>query len=255
MTHDEQTIQKIVIKEFTDKDVQKTYEDMTRSGLWKSEEKLFSKYFRKKSKVLDIGCGSGRTTFQLEKRGYKVVGIDLTPAMIKTAKKLSLEFKKDIEFRVGNALNLAFDDESFDNALFSFNGWNQIPMEKNRLLALKEAYRVIKPKGYFIFTSHIRQPIDRYIFIWAKEWVKIRLLKPRGFKIMEIELGDRFFKRGSEEVFRNKQFIHLPTLSKIKEQIKDAGFEIVFYDRRNSISEEDERLKSGNCMMFVCRKV
>ena len=43
-------------------------------------------------------------------------------------------------------------------------------------------------------------------------------------------------------------------ISKRIEQIKKAGFELVFYDKRNSIAKEDQKLISGNCTFFVCRK-
>jgi ubiquinone/menaquinone biosynthesis C-methylase UbiE len=253
MTIYDKEIQEIVVREFSNANVQNAYEEMTREGLWASEEKLLKKYFKKNSRILDIGCGSGRTTFDLARLGYNVVGIDLTPAMIKTAKKLSEEFNINIDFKVGNAIKLNFDDKSFDNALFSFNGWDQIPMARNRLLALKETRRVLKPGGYFIFTSHLMS-IDKYFFSWIKEWIKFYILKNIGFKIKEIEFGDKFFRRGSKEVYENEQFLHIPKFSKVKAQVKSAGFEIVFCDRRNSIAMEDKKLKSENCMMFVCKR-
>lgn len=247
------SIQKLVLHEFSNKKVQEAYREMTKKGLWKSEKIIFGKYFKKGTKILDIGCGSGRTTFPLAKMGYKVIGIDLTPAMIQTAKKLAKELKRKIDFRTGNAVNLEFKDESFDNALFSFNGWNQIPGEVNRLKALKEAYRIIRSNGYFVFTSHTRA-LKGFFWFWAGQWIKIYVLKPLGFRIKELEFGDRFFKRGSKEEYENEQFIHIPNLSKIKEQIEEAGFELVFYDKRNNIAKEDEKLKSWNCIMFVCRR-
>ncbi|RLJ06777.1 MAG: class I SAM-dependent methyltransferase [Candidatus Aenigmatarchaeota archaeon] len=246
-------IRELILKEFSNQKVQKAYERLTRKGLWKSEKKLFKKYFKKGSVVLDIGCGSGRTSFGLAKMGFKVTGIDITPAMIKTAKRLSKEFNIKIDFLIGDAVQLCFKNESFNCALFSFNGWDQIPGKENRLKALKEAYRVIRPGGFFIFTSHVRH-LRGYFWLWVKQWIKFYILKRLGFNVKEIEFGDRLFKEASEEMYENEQFIHIPKLSKIKEQIREAGFELVFYDKRNTIAPEDKKLKSGNCTMFVCKK-
>jgi ubiquinone/menaquinone biosynthesis C-methylase UbiE len=251
--HPRLSVKEIVLQEFSSKQVQEAYEEMTREGLWRSEEKLFKKYFKKGSKILDIGCGSGRTTFPLARMGHDVIGIDITPAMIETAKRLAKEFKNGIDFQVGDATSLKFKNDAFDNALFSFNGWDQIPGEESRLKTLKEACRVMKPGGYFIFTSHLRA-MKGHFRSWVKQWIKFYVLKPLGFAIKELEFGDIFFKRGSKEEYENEQFIHIPKLSKIKELIKESGFELIFYEKRNSITKEDEKLKSGNCTMFVCRK-
>ena len=136
--------------------IQELYKKVyTWEGLWKGEALLIDKYYAKNSSVLDIGCGSGRTTFPLAKKGFKVVGVDLVPEMIKTAKELAKSFDMAIDFQVGDATNLHFNENSFENALFSFCGWNQIPGRENRLKALKEINRVLKPGGYFIFASKI----------------------------------------------------------------------------------------------------
>lgn len=247
-------IENLVIKEFSTKHVQEVYKGTTREGLWNSEEKLFKKYFKKGSSVLDIGCGSGRTTFPLVKLGYKVTAIDLTPAMIKSAKEMSKEFGIKADFRLGNAKDLKFKNESFDNALFSFNGWNQIPGRENRLKALKEIYGVLKPGGYFIFSSHIRR-FGKWVPFWVKQWIKSYILRPLGVKFKEKEFGDRFFRRTKREIFENDQFIHIPNLKEVKSLVKKAGLEVVFNDFRNNITTEDGKLKSANCMFFVCKKL
>lgn len=120
-------IENIVVEEFSSESVQETYKEMTKHGLWKSEKILFKKYYKNNSTVLDIGCGSGRTTYGLIKLGYKTIGIDITPEMVKSAEGLSEYFNLKIDFRILNAKDLKFKDNSFDNALFSFNGWIKFP--------------------------------------------------------------------------------------------------------------------------------
>ena len=58
-------------------------------GLWKSEEYIFNKYFKKDKMILDIGCGTGRTTFGLYEMGYtNIVGLDLSEDMLTEARKI-----------------------------------------------------------------------------------------------------------------------------------------------------------------------
>ncbi|MDI6787416.1 MAG: methyltransferase domain-containing protein [Planctomycetota bacterium] len=117
--------------------------------LEKYEESLIKRFCKGKT-LLDIGCGCGRTTICLQKMGFEVIGIDVVPEMIAIAQNKFPE----IDFRIMNACDLKFKDKTFDNVLFSFNGIDYIYPKKKRVIALKEIYRVLKPNGAFIFTSH-----------------------------------------------------------------------------------------------------
>ena len=66
-----------VAKLFGEDEVQKGYIEEAGKGLWIGEEIMIKKYFTKKrAKILDLGCGTGRTTIPLKKKGFNVVGID-----------------------------------------------------------------------------------------------------------------------------------------------------------------------------------
>ena len=51
--------------------------------------------FNKDKKILDIGCGTGRHSLELGKRGYNVTGIDLSESMINQAKRKRKERLQD----------------------------------------------------------------------------------------------------------------------------------------------------------------
>ena len=248
-----QDIAAMVVQGFSSESVQRNYLEISRQGLWKSEEILFGKYFSPGSSVLDIGCGCGRTTFPLLRAGYRVVGIDLTPAMIASAKGLAQELRMDADFRIGDAASLAFPDESFDNALFSFNGWDHIPGSKNRRKALAEALRVLRPGGVFVFSSHIRA-FGPYTPYWAKQWFRYYVLRPLGFPVHEPEFGDRFFTKAASGTFESEQYTHIPSLGEVLGQVREAGFHLVERGYRDSIAPEDAGLPGDSCMLFVCKK-
>lgn len=97
--------------------------------------------------VLDDGCGGGRYSIALSRLGAKkVIGLDMGTKGIEfantKAKELGLEEK--VEFKVGNVLDLPFDDNTFD-FIFS-NGviHHTVDIEKG----VAEISRVLKPEGH-----------------------------------------------------------------------------------------------------------
>lgn len=103
-------------------------------------------------KILDIGIGGGRTTKYLLQLSKDYTGIDYSPEFVAVAQA------KYTEARIlcCDARDLTiFADQSFAFVLFSFNSIDYIPHE-DRKKALREIYRVLKPGGVFMFSTHNR---------------------------------------------------------------------------------------------------
>ena len=237
-------------KSFT---TEKTVSDYTRAvkeiGLWESEKMMIEKYFNPKKRILDIGCGAGRTTIGLYKLGYHLVeGLDLSEAMIVQARKISKELNYKITFQAGDAACLDYDDETFVAALFSFNGIMQIPGRKNRIKVLKEIKRILKPKGYFLFTTHDRDGSKEYESFWQEEKRKWSLhLEDKSLH----EFGDRIIKMEERDIF-----IHLPTREEVISSLQEAGFVLIEGILRSELCEESEEVKkfSTDCMFWLVQK-
>jgi SAM-dependent methyltransferase len=118
--------------------------------LFPVEERIFNAHFDIPGRVLDIGCGCGRTSLFLKRMGHSVTGIDLVPEMIEEARNLV----EGVDFIVMDACDLLFPNESFDYILFSFNGIDCIHPSAKRNLCLKEIHRVLKGSGVFAFSAH-----------------------------------------------------------------------------------------------------
>jgi demethylmenaquinone methyltransferase / 2-methoxy-6-polyprenyl-1,4-benzoquinol methylase len=102
-------------------------------------------------KVLDVAGGTGDIAFRIAGvggAGTHVTIADISPEMVSEGKRRAEagSLADKLDFTVGNAEALAFPDQSFDAYTIAFGIRNvpQIP------LALKEAYRVLKPGGRFM---------------------------------------------------------------------------------------------------------
>lgn len=251
-------LRSIVIREFSRPAVQEFYKKKAEAGLWDAEKSFLQKYFTKKhARVLDIGCGTGRTTISLYQMGFKVTGVDLVPTMIKTAKQISKQKKLSILYQVADAVQLYFADNSFEYALFSNQGWTQIPGKGNRRKALQEVHRILKPQGIFIFTAHQRVLFSRNAFVWLWQAFRFYFLKPLGFPVLEQNFGDRFFtetKEGGEkkEKIFQQQYIHVPSVSEVTKDIAQAGFTLLEVNGKLQISKKDFRKHPP--VFFICQK-
>ncbi len=98
--------------------------------------------------VLDVGCGIGGTSrFVADRCGCRVSGVDVTPEFIETGRILSewVGLDRRVDLQLGSALDMPFDDDSFDVAIMLHVGMNIA--DKHRLFA--EVYRVLRPGAIF----------------------------------------------------------------------------------------------------------
>lgn len=104
-------------------------------------------------RILDIGCGTGRHSIELTKRGYKVTGVDLSESQLKRAKEKAAALNLNIDFIQRDARKLPFEKE-FDAAIMLCEGGFPL-METDELNfdILKSAAKALKSGGKFIFTT------------------------------------------------------------------------------------------------------
>jgi ubiquinone/menaquinone biosynthesis C-methylase UbiE len=119
-------------------------------GLYAIEKELISLHFpAPPGRILDIGCGAGRTTGELVQMGYAVAAIDLATELLLVARDRSKAFISKM-----NGTELGFRDASFDACLFSFNGIDCIYPFADRQKLFVEVKRILRPGGKFYFSSH-----------------------------------------------------------------------------------------------------
>jgi SAM-dependent methyltransferase len=243
----EQIGKEFIVSSFSDRRTISFYRNETiATGLWPSEHVLVNKYFDDRYKILDIGCGAGRVAKALYDLGFtNVSGIDISPAMISAARKMCQVNKLSIPFELADVCHLDFPAQSFDGAVFAYNGFMHIPGINERHRALREIYRILNPGGHYIFTTEYRD--DRHPF-----WQEQRRLWLGGQHDNRLhEFGDVFVH---DRTVRNG-YLHIPTLPEIVELINLSPFSLVEHGTGRDISGESAAGdRGGNCVFWVVRK-
>ena len=154
--------------------------------------KVFSKYLSHHSgKILEGGCGTGKWVFYLREKRYGIIGVEWSKEVVKQVKARN----PSVPIIVGDIFNLSFPDDFFQ----AYISLGVIEHHENYLMALKEAYRVIRKGGYLLCTVPYFNTIRRIKNIF-------RVYKPK--------MGEKFF----EYRFTRKEFIKV---------VENAGFEIM----------------------------
>lgn len=106
--------------------------------------------------MLDLGCGLGRQSTEMIRRGYKVTGIDYSPSLLRQADAAG------VPVAAADALRLPFEAETFD-LVYTIGVLHHLKDAETQASACREVARVLKPGGRFlIHESNPRNPLFRF---------------------------------------------------------------------------------------------
>ena len=120
------------------------------------------------ARILDVGCGFGRHSVELARRGYAVVGIDPAAAMIEAARRRAAEAAVAVDFRQVHGETFS-DPHLFDGAICLFTSLGQVEGGVDNLGLLPKVHRALKNGANFIVEVPQREaavqqlrPYDRF---------------------------------------------------------------------------------------------
>ena len=108
----------------------------------------FAEAVRGRGPVVDVGCGPGQVARYLQQRGVAVSGLDLSPAMVEVASRLT----PGIPFRQGSMLSLPDPDDSWAGCAAFYAIVHLRPAELASFA--HEVHRVLRPEGLLLLSFH-----------------------------------------------------------------------------------------------------
>lgn len=213
--------------------------------------------------ILDLGVGGGRTTPFLTSYSSNYVGVDFSSEMIAVASS-TYPYAK---FETGDARDLSrFADCEIDCIFFSFNGIDCLSPD-GRDQCLGEIARVLKPGGYFAFSSHNREkpparPYHRSSFSFSLNPLHLA----RQFKGCVLDTFNFLRNRGTELEcptyalrLDSENHYHFPMYYTDKLQQKNAlesmrFNEVTCFDREGRETAADSLDLQSSWIYYLCKK-
>ena len=182
---------------------EKLLEDIPESyAHWFSEEEKFlKKHITKDSKVLEVGCGEGRSLRYILDLTKNLTGIDNDSKAIKDAK----ENIQEGNFQVADGRKLPFEDNSFDFILCMTTPAN---FGDKRQEFYAEMKRVVKSNGQIILSVFNEDAMEERLKLYKKVNAPIKEIV--GGRVIfeenvDIEFSEQFSKEELEKIFRESE--------------------------------------------------
>jgi 2-polyprenyl-3-methyl-5-hydroxy-6-metoxy-1,4-benzoquinol methylase len=109
--------------------------------------------FDKSLRILDVGCGTGRHSIELTKRGYCVTGVDLSKSQLALAREKAAKENLTINFQKHDARDLPFNKEFNAAIMLCEGGFPLMETDEKNFEILKSVTKSLKDKSKFIFTT------------------------------------------------------------------------------------------------------
>jgi len=216
--------------------------------------------FDKLLKILDVGCGTGRHSIELAKRGYKVTGIDLSDSLLEKAKEKALKENLKVKFIKHDARKLEFNKE-FDVAILICEGaFSLMETDEMNFDILKGVSRSLRHNGKFIFTTlnglfPLYNSASDFCNTNSAEGnaqyknSKFDLMTFRDYYIIEVEDDS-----GNKKSLECNERYYVP--SEINWLLKSAGFADIniFGAKLGAFSRNDKLTKEDFEMLVICKK-
>ena len=207
----------------------------------------------KNDKILEVGCGIGSYSREFARRGYHVIGMDLSPNFLSEAKKITQRENLEIEFIFGDYNEMRFEEKF---SVIFFEGSFFYQSKEGLISLLNRIYKALTPNGrlYFVHSNHSMRKkqfpsdnlseIKKNVFVLQRaeydensdvercSWLKIDLETHKHYKC-------------------DFSVMHLPP-DELKNCLVDAGFtDFHFYKKRRL---EDFHPESDNGFSVVANK-
>ena len=165
------------------------------------------------AKIIDVGCGTGRTALAIAQMGFSVCALDRVPAMLDQTRRHAAQamISDQIIPTLGDVSHLEFEDNSFHLTV----ALGLLPWVNDPAQALREMLRVTRPDGYLILSSdnshrlnYLLDPIENPIAVPLRRRIAT-LLRSAMLLRKEMPLPVRMFSPSQFRCFLSNHHLQI----------------------------------------------
>ncbi len=199
------------------------------------------------SRIMDLACGKGRHSIFLNKKGYDVTGIDLSPGSIACAK----QSENDTLHFYTHDMRKSFRTNYFDFVLNLFTSFGYFEQERDNNAVVNSACKSLKPDGIFVLDfMNAKKVIECLPFAETKivEGIEFRINKTLegNFIIKKIEFEDK------GKAYHFQERVKALTLNDLEKYLKANELKTVHLWGSYSLEAFDEN--SSERLIIVAKK-
>ena len=127
-------------------------------------EQLWARHHLSPRTLLDLACGTGTLTRLLARRGYRMVGVDLAPAMLQAARQKAAGEGLLLPFYQQDAAELNVPEAPFDAAVCVFDSLNYLLDAAQVQQAFARIFAHLSPGGSFVFDVNTEYALAQGMF-------------------------------------------------------------------------------------------
>lgn len=183
-------------------------------------------------RVLDLACGTGTIAVELARRGYRVIGLDISEEMLAVADAKAREAGVEVFFTCQDLRAFRLPEEA-DAAVCLFDSLNYLTSPKELGEALECVARALRPGAPFLFDLHTEVRLREYgentygysgdavAYLWESEYDEEQRLCTMSLTLFAREPDGRYAR--FDEVHEERAH----TRDEVEAALRQGGFELL----------------------------
>ncbi len=221
-------------------EMKEDWETLVNARDTEKESAFINSILRKKSIVLDLCCGTGRHSISLRKKGWNMIGLDLSKNLLTIAKRKMKKEEANFPIVRADMRSFPFRNQVFDAIICMFTSFGYLPSENDDIRCFKEVRRTLRKNEQFVLDIANKEHIIRVFR--EKEWAEYEsfyMLEKRSLDLKQSRLISQWtiIKKDTKQSRTLLHNVRLYSLQRLKQMLKQAELMVVQayggYDSKN----------------------